>query len=32
MYVQVVRDKTEWKGVFRFSYKKLYPVNLRQEE
>lgn len=35
MNVQVVRDKTEWKewkGIIRFTNKKLQPVNLCQDE
>lgn len=32
MNVQVVRDKTEWKGVIRFTNEKLQPVNLCQDE
>lgn len=32
MNVQVVRDKTEWKGVIRFTKEKLQPVNLCQDE
>ena len=32
MNEQVVRDKTGWKSVIRFTIEKLQPVNLCQEE